>query len=169
MSIPHVFHFVFGLREQVEPFHLMYYLCLRSCIDVNRPEAVHFHYANEPHGEWWDRIRPHLVLRQIRPDEFVGNFHYTDASVGKYRYAHLADFARLRILLDEGGIYADIDTLFLKPLPREWLQRRFILGREKVPPTAKQGGIALQRVDRVSSRCRVLSPLARRHGRRIRW
>src|SRR5690606_8825138 len=27
-TIPNVFHFVFGLRVQDEPFHLMYYLCL---------------------------------------------------------------------------------------------------------------------------------------------
>jgi hypothetical protein len=38
----------------------------------------------------------------------------------------------LHILQQEGGIYADIDTLFLRPFPREWLrQRQFILGRER--------------------------------------
>lgn len=139
-SIPNVFHFVFGLREQTEPFHLMYYLCLASCLEVNRPDAVHFHYHNEPYGEWWERIKPRLTLRRIEPEQFVAGFQYDDPQVAAFRYAHLADFARLRILLEEGGIYADIDSLFLRPFPREWLARQFILGQEKAPADAEVAG-----------------------------
>lgn len=132
--IPNVFHFVFGLREQTEPFHLMYYLCIKSCIEVNQPDAVHFHYHHEPWGEWWERIKPEIKLRRIQPDTFVTAYAYQDTTINPYRYAHLADFARLQILLEEGGIYADIDTLFLKPIPKQWFSRPFILGEEK-PPT----------------------------------
>lgn len=124
----------------MEPFHLMNYLCLASCIEVNQPDAVHFHYHHEPWGEWWERIKPKLQLRRISPDRSVADYCYGDSSLQKFRYAHLADFARLRILLDEGGIYADIDTLFLRPLPTEWRKRRFILGREKAPAPAAEGG-----------------------------
>lgn len=138
--IPNVFHFVFGLREQTEPFHLMYYLCLASCLEVNRPDAVCFHYHHEPHGEWWDRIKPRLTLRRIEPERLVADYRYDDPTIGGFRYAHLADFARLRILLEEGGIYADIDTLFLRPFPAEWRTRQFILGREKAPAGAMDGG-----------------------------
>lgn len=138
-AIPDVFHFVFGLREQTEPFHLMYYLCLASCLEVNRPQDVHFHYQNEPYGEWWERIKPRLTLRRIEPERFVADYRYADPAVAAFRYAHLADFARLRILLEEGGIYADIDTLFLRPLPPEWHSRQFILGREKAALGAPDG------------------------------
>jgi len=134
--IPNIFHFVFGLREQKEPFHLMYYLCLASCLDVNRPDAVHFHYHHEPWGEWWERIKPRLVLRRISPEQAIADYSYGDPGLQQFRYAHLADFARLRILLHEGGIYADIDTLFLRPLPGHWREREFILGREKPPGEA---------------------------------
>lgn len=137
--IPNVFHFVFGLREQTEPFHLMYYLCLASCIEVNRPDEVHFHYHHEPHGEWWERIKPKLRLRRIDPEGFVAAYRYDDPQIAAFRYAHLADFARLRILLEEGGIYADIDTLFLRPFPTSWLARSFILGEEKAPAGAEDG------------------------------
>lgn len=137
-SIPNIFHFVFGLKEQVEPFHLMYYLCLASCLEVNHPDEVHFHYCDEPYGVWWDKIRPKLHLRQIDREQFVSKYSYDDPFISEFRYAHLADFARLRILLEEGGIYADIDTLFLRRLPSSWLSRQFILGREKVPPCANQ-------------------------------
>ncbi len=135
-SIPNVFHFVFGLKEQTEPFHLMYYLCLASCLEVNQPEEVHFHYCNEPYGVWWDRIRPRLHLRRIDPELFVSEYRYEDTFIAQFRYAHLADFSRLRILLEEGGVYADIDTLFLHPFPASWLSRQFILGREKAPSGA---------------------------------
>lgn len=139
-NIPNVFHFVFGLREQNEPFHLMYYLCLASCMEVNQPDEVHFHYHHEPYGEWWDRIKPRLRLRRIDPDEFVSRYQYDDPAIAAFRYAHLADFARLRILLEEGGIYADIDTLFLRKLPEEWLRSsNFILGEEKAPAGAEDG------------------------------
>lgn len=138
--IPNVFHFVFGLKPQNEPFHLMYYLCLASCLEVNRPDKVCFHYHHEPYGEWWERIKPRLELRRIEPERFVADYHYGDSAVGMFRYAHLSDFSRLQILLDEGGIYADIDTLFLRPFPAEWHSAQFILGREKAPSEAKDGG-----------------------------
>jgi hypothetical protein len=138
-TIPNVFHFVFGLREQTEPFHLMYYLCLVSCIEVNQPDEVHFHYHHEPHGPWWERIKPRLRLRKIDPEQFVTDYKYADPKVAAFRYAHLADFARLRILHEEGGIYADIDSLFLCPLPSAWRLRAFILGEERAPAGATEG------------------------------
>jgi hypothetical protein len=138
--IPNVFHFVFGLREQKEPFHLMYYLCLASCFNVNRPDAVHFHYYHEPWGEWWELIKPRLVLRRISPEQIITNYQYSDPQIELFRYAHLADFARLKILLEEGGIYADIDTLFLRPFPDQWREREFILGQEKPPAIAATSG-----------------------------
>lgn len=140
ISIPNVFHFVFGLKEQAEPFHLMHYLCLASCLEVNQPDEIHFHYFHEPYGGWWDRISPKLYLRRIYPEQFVSHYRYDDPSVAEFRYAHIADFARLRILLEEGGIYADIDTLFVRPFPSSWLSRQFILGQEKAPPGATDGG-----------------------------
>lgn len=141
LPIPDVFHFVFGLREQTEPFHLMYYLCLVSCFEVNQPAAVHFHYHNEPYGHWWDAIKARLVLRRIDPEALVEQWNYADPQVAKYRYAHFADFARLKILLAEGGIYADIDTLFLRPYPRNWNEREFILGREKPSGVHQKGSL----------------------------
>lgn len=132
-QIPHIFHFVFGLREQTEPFHLMYFLCLASCIGVNKPDAVIFHYYHEPYGPWWDRIKPQLTLRKIAPERWVEQYKYAEPSLNKYRYAHLADFARLEILLAEGGIYADIDTLFIRPLPADLLNADCVMGLEKSP------------------------------------
>jgi hypothetical protein len=140
---PTVFHFVFGLVPQREPLHLVHYLCLESCRRVNRPEAICFHYRHEPHGPWWDRIKPHLTLRRVAeagalPDAGI----YDATSEGRlirdrgWTYAHEADFLRLAILLEEGGAYADMDTLFVNPLPAHWLARDFVLGEEEPLPGA---------------------------------
>jgi len=138
--IPNTFHFVFGLKPQTEPFHLMHYLCLASCIAVNEPDAVHFHYQHEPYGELWDTIRPRLQLRRIEPNRFVAGYGYADPGIARFRYAHLADFARLEIVAEEGGVYADMDTLFLRPIPAEWRNCEFIVGRERTPPVAGAAG-----------------------------
>jgi hypothetical protein len=138
--IPYRFHFVFGLKPQTEPFHLMYYLCLASCLEGNRPDSVHFHYQHEPYGPWWERIRPRLELHRIGSDAFVREFRYDDPAIAPFRYAHLSDFSRLEILLRDGGIYADIDSLFLRPLPRALLAHDCVLGREK-PPAGADGSL----------------------------
>jgi hypothetical protein len=129
--VPKVFHFVFGLRPQTEPFHLMHYLCLASCLTVNRPAHVVFHCAAEPWGPYWDRIRPALEIRRITPDRRITKYRYADPSVARYRYAHLADVARLEILMAEGGIYADMDTLFVTPLPARFFRQSCTMGLER--------------------------------------
>jgi len=130
--IPNVYHFVFGLREQTEPFHLLHYLCLASCIEVNRPEKVVVHCLNEPWGPLWDRIRPRIDVVRVTRQQVTEPFDYVDPAMETYRYAHAADFLRLRILLEHGGIYADMDTLFVAPLPAELRDAPCVMGHERV-------------------------------------
>ncbi len=132
-KVPFIFHFVFGLKEQTEPFHLMYYLCLRSCMNVNNPDKVFFHYYHEPYGEWWDRIKDELVLCRITPDNIISQYQYQNSSIESFRYAHLSDVSRLQILQKHGGIYADIDTLFVNPLPKELFNYPCVMGKERSP------------------------------------
>lgn len=131
------FHFVFGLREQNEPFHLAWYLCLRSCIEVNQPDCVSFYYLNEPYGRWWDKIKSKLNLVKISQlDTGLDQSKYDQHSEGQFikmqglAYAHHADVIRLQVLLQEGGVYADIDSLFVKPYPSSFYQHDCLLGRE---------------------------------------
>jgi hypothetical protein len=136
-SIPNRFHFVFGLKPQTEPFHVAHYLCLESCIRVNRPDRVDFHYHYEPHGGWWDRIKPRLRLQTVELESFVRDHpSYFTHEEGQFikgwnlDYAHQSDFLRLRILLERGGVYADMDTIFVNPLPPELFEERFVIGEE---------------------------------------
>ena len=129
--VPNVFHFVFGFQPQTEPFHLMHYICLASCIGVNRPDAVFFHCQHEPWGEYWERIRPALKIRHIEPDSFIASFRYKDPAIERLRYAHITDVARLKVIEEHGGIYADMDTLFVSPVPAPFFERSFVMGKEK--------------------------------------
>ncbi|HKK15867.1 MAG TPA: glycosyltransferase [Gammaproteobacteria bacterium] len=131
-KIPRHFHFVFGMRPQEEPFHLVYYLCLESCLQVNRPERISVYYHYEPYGPWWNRIRDRIDTVHVPLNELVTNMEYSNRHIGrKLRYAHHADFVRVEKLLEHGGVYADMDTLFLRPLAKDLFNHSFVLGREK--------------------------------------
>jgi hypothetical protein len=136
-----VFHFVFGLKPQREPMHIVHYLCLESCRRVNQPGAIFFHYRHEPHGPWWDRIRPHLTLQPISAAVAIPDATRYDATAegrlirdAGWTYAHEADFLRLSILLGAGGVYADMDTLFVAPLPAHLFAKPFVIGEEAPLP-----------------------------------
>jgi len=137
VAIPRHFHFIFGLKPQDEPFHLAYYLCLKSCIEVNQPDRISFYYHYEPNGAYWELIKPHLDLQKVDLELFVrDNPHYAKHAEGQFikisglDYAHQADFIRLKKLIEHGGVYADMDTLFVNPMPDELFQHDFVIGKE---------------------------------------
>ena len=131
-EIPRQFHFIFGLRQQDEPFHLTHYLCLESCRRINQPEKIYLYYHYEPFGRYWDLIKEYLILVKVELDPFVHNFKYPHKHKGskQYRYAHHSDFVRLQKLLAHGGVYADIDTIFVNKIPDKLYEKSFVLGEE---------------------------------------
>ncbi len=128
--IPRIAHFVFGLREQDEPFHLVHYLAIASCAAVVEPAEIHLHCHHLPYGFYWDLVRPMVTLHRIeRPD--LAAHQYDDAVVARYSYAHEADVVRLDVLAEHGGLYADIDTVFVNAPPSGLWDEDCVIGREK--------------------------------------
>jgi len=122
---------VFGLRPQTEPFHLVHYLAIESCRRVLAPERILLHYKWLPYGVYWDLIRPALTLLEVDQVPEVLEATYDDRLVpDRYRYAHHADFIRLQALIEHGGVYADVDSLFLRPFPGELFEEQFVIGAE---------------------------------------
>ena len=138
MAIPRHYHFVFGLRPQTQSFHIVHYLCLQSCLEVNQPETVVFHYRHEPWGPLWEQIRPRLSLRPWQGDtpELAYSLSGTDQAT-PFRYAHEADFIRLEILEREGGVYADMDSIFVRPMPDSLFAYPCVMGHEAVDRRAE--------------------------------
>lgn len=134
MLIPNDFHFVFGLKRQFKPFHLVYYLCLRSCIETNRPDHIYFYYRHKPHGRYWNLIADQLTLVEVDTVEHVSNYEYKNKLIKRYAYAHHADFIRLEKLIEKGGVYADMDTLFVNRIPDRLFAKPFVIGREEDVP-----------------------------------
>jgi hypothetical protein len=131
MTVPNVVHFVFGLREQREPFHLVHYVAIESCRRLLAPETIYLHYRYLPYGMYWDLARPHLELVRVDLVPEVTHGPSDDRFVPeRYRYAHHADFIRLDALIERGGIYLDIDTVIVRPFPRSLYQHAFVIGRE---------------------------------------
>jgi len=140
--IPRIVHFVFGLRDQVEPFHLLQYLAIETCRQHLKPDVIFLHYRNLPYGIFWDIIRPHLTLVEVDFSKDVEDAKYDDRLVPEeYRYAHHADFIRLDALIEHGGIYADIDCIFVRPLPEEFYKEKFVIGREEDVPDELTGKV----------------------------
>ncbi len=138
--IPRVVHFVFGLEEQRKPFHFLHYASLESCRQVLQPDAIYFHHKHLPWGSWWDRVRPHLTLVGVdHVNEVLAAGYLPGRVPAAYRYAHHADFIRLDVLIEHGGIYADIDTVFLRPLHDELFDQAFVIGREPDVPDEHTG------------------------------
>ena len=125
--IPQVVHFVFGLRPQLEPFHLLHYLAIESCRRVVRPEQIKVHLHHLPYGVYWDLARPMISVERVEP---VPGLPAGDPAVAPYGYAHQADVIRLDILRREGGMYADIDTLFVRPVPECLWEASAVIGEE---------------------------------------
>ena len=137
--VPNQFHFVFGLKEQLEPFHLMYYLCLKSCIDTQKPDSVYLYYKYKPYGPYWELIKDQLTLEKVEPVDFMKAVPEKDLTSKIYSYAHLADFIRVQKILEKGGVYADIDTLFVRKYPAHLFEKDFVLGREPAIHSASTG------------------------------
>lgn len=130
--VPRVVHFIHGLRPQTEPFHLSHYLAIASCAGVNRPEKILLHYHFEPRGPYWEAARELVTLVHVELPERVVRHRYGLKNHGcaRYRYAHHSDFIRLDVLLEQGGVYADIDTIFVNAFPERLYEESFVLGRE---------------------------------------
>ena len=121
--IPNIFHFVFGLKKQTEEFHIVYYLALKSCLNIHKPEKINFYYKYEPYGPYWDKIKKSLNLIPVEPPTEIFGIPIT-------HYAHQADIIRLQALIEEGGVYADIDSIFLREFPKEFYEKDFVMGQQ---------------------------------------
>ncbi len=131
--IPNQFHFIFGLEKQKQPFHLCHYLCIESCFQVNLPDKIYFYYHYQPYGKYWELAKKRIIPEKIGLNRFVSRYRYgfRNRHCKKYGYAHQSDFIRLENLIERGGIYADIDTIFVHKIPKTLFSQPFVLGREK--------------------------------------
>lgn len=107
--IPKKLHFITGLKEDFggKPFVFAHYMAVRSALSVNPGFRAYVYFQYEPSGPYWDLIKPDVeCVRVEAPTEIFGR--------PVDHFAHKADVLRLEILLREGGVYMDFDTICQK-------------------------------------------------------
>jgi mannosyltransferase OCH1-like enzyme len=109
------------------------------------PRKLHFTYATKDlpskyreNLKVWQKMCPDWELYFYSDEEiselFANHFPQYSALLPKIPYgAMLADFFRYAVLYAEGGLYSDIDTVPLKPIPGEWLAFDGVIGYEYQP------------------------------------
>lgn len=119
----------------------MHHLAIASCRAVVQPDEIVVHCGELPYGHYWDLVRPWITLRRIEPVAALAAHEYADPWVARYAYAHHADVVRLDVLAEHGGLYADIDTLFVRPPADELWHEPCVLGRERDVPDPRTGQV----------------------------
>lgn len=108
MTIPNTIHFIWFTGPKSRDFSFVNYLAVRAASIQGAP--IYMHHNAEPVGNpHWEAIRPYVTMT---PTEAPTEHNGVALDYPQYQ----SDVARLRILLETGGIYLDTDTLLLKPL-----------------------------------------------------
>lgn len=124
-AIPRIFHFITGLDANFggKPFSFVHAMAIRSALAVNEGFRAKVYCEHVPSGPYWDMVKDAVELVRVEaPREVFGN------PIG--HFAHKADVLRLRILLEQGGIYLDLDTICQRPF-EPLLDGRVVMGREE--------------------------------------
>lgn len=120
--IPNTWHFIHLQKplngKQMVPFCGMQYAALLSCAETQKPDRIVVWSDGPMDGlEWFERA----VIR-------ARDFYKVpiEARYKEFKHVHkgrripypglMTDFARFEIIYEHGGIYADIDSIFLKPI-----------------------------------------------------
>lgn len=103
-------HFIFTGGEFVYPYRL----AIESALQTQKVETVCLLYIElRPTGEHFEAIKDKVQLQRIDRPEFLS---IEKSSQEWTKYAHLKDYLTYKVLLENGGIVADLDTLFLKDI-----------------------------------------------------
>ena len=110
-AIPNIVHFV--LADKAERFFdWTMYLAVVAARDRLKPEAIYMHLLDgvEPYGDWFQAAKPLVTIRPFARTEVPAILNGEPVA----KPAHVADFKRLRVLYEQGGIYMDTDHVALR-------------------------------------------------------
>lgn len=76
--------------------------------------------------ESWKKILPNYIIKEWNEDNFdINVIPYTKEAYQAKKYAFVSDYARFKIIYEEGGIYLDIDVEVLKSLDNLLMNNAF--------------------------------------------
>ena len=107
--VPNIAH-MFWISEK--PMSFLFYLSCLSQIYILRVDALYLHGDKMPHGPHWDIIKRESKLHFVKrswPNRVFSN-HVNILN-------HMADVFKVDVMLRYGGIYTDVDAVWINPLP----------------------------------------------------
>lgn len=123
MSIPDTIHFTYFRGPKNWAWRDIHTLCLLSAVRNAQLKPV-VHYDREGEGYWWETARK-IPGVTWRPALYFGTVN--GHAVSDQRLPH--DYFRLKRLEEEGGVYSDLDFIFLKDM-RPLLQNEVFIGTQ---------------------------------------
>jgi len=108
-EIPKIFHFIWFSKGR--PFNMIHYLTMKSAQALHPDYVIKLHCDAPPPSSnfFFNKIKSSIVVNIITPVEVLNNNYV-------YHFQHKADVLRLDVIYEEGGIYSDIDNLFLRSI-----------------------------------------------------
>lgn len=122
--IPNIVHFVNLVGESKKPWQMHHYFAVKSALVNSKFEKATIWVDKHPGGEWWEATKklPNVYINAVVPPTEIFGKPITQP-------AHQSDVLRLQILIDQGGVYADTDTIFVKPFDILF-NEKFVLGQQ---------------------------------------
>jgi hypothetical protein len=120
LIVPNIIHFI---RFNKSEFSFIDYICIQAAFRNHHPEIFYIH-TDAPglrfHGKYWElierdfhlRSRIHILHLEVSSEIFGQKLN------PKWLYYHGSDIARIRILMEYGGIYLDNDVYVIKNLDK---------------------------------------------------
>lgn len=129
-SIPKIFHFVFGFKDNGDiPYYG--YMAIRSALHFNPGWKAYYYTMHEPSGKNWDKIRDNVTVVLIEDFEYFGNSKL-------HHYAHKSDIIRMLVLANVGGVYLDIDSITRRSFD-DLLEHDFVMGVQAAGSDSSSG------------------------------
>ena len=121
-KIPNIIHFIFFGYTEFLPIH---YISIKSAIEVHKPNKVYLYNSIRPkNNKYWDEILKNNVVEIV---DIIAPEEFNNVKLEKFQYK--ADITRMELLIQQGGIYLDIDVISLKPFS-SLLEKSLVLGVE---------------------------------------
>jgi len=125
--VPNIVHYIWYNTEQKSlKFHHM--LCILSAYKLLQPDVIYFHTNLEPIGPYWKRVvqLPKFKINYRQPPTTLFGEKVKDPAY----YTSHSNVDRVKVLMEYGGIYLDLDVLVTRPFDE---LRRYpcTIGREQ--------------------------------------
>lgn len=106
--VPNIVHFIRFKQPNVT---LVDMACIKSALEIIKPEKLFIHCDDPPIGKYWDMIKNHTAIKVVLREKPT---HIFERPIGNHLH-HASDVTRLEILMEQGGIYLDNDVYVIKP------------------------------------------------------